>query len=160
MNDVERKGVPVEEEPPCESPERCCICRERTRHWTKLPDRTLGAQVALCEGCAPYCNPDSIPGKRAWCERERILELRADREVEPTLVRVCRRVIATGIVQTLNSVGIALSNAAVFLHVYDRVGPAERGKLASLSPLAGLTLADRTLGAWNHDRTVIGKLSR
>lgn len=72
----ERQGIPIEQEPkPWDAMEceRCCLCRTPTRWWTKLPDRTPGEQVALCEGCALTATPDAIPTKRAWCDKERAL---------------------------------------------------------------------------------------
>lgn len=72
----EREGIPIEEEPkPWDTLacERCCLCRTPTRWWTRLPDRKPGEQVALCEGCALTATPDTIPTKRAWCDKERAL---------------------------------------------------------------------------------------
>jgi hypothetical protein len=70
------KIIPIGQEPkPWDSLacERCCICRTKTRWWTKLPDRTPGGQVALCPGCAVTTTPESIPTKTAWCDKEREL---------------------------------------------------------------------------------------
>lgn len=54
--------------------ERCCVCRDRTTTWTVLPDRTPGAQVALCADCAATTEPADVPTKDAWFAREVALE--------------------------------------------------------------------------------------
>ena len=70
------KIIPIGQEPkPWDllACERCCICRTKTRWWTKLSDRTPGGQVALCPKCAVTTAPESIPTKDAWCDKEREL---------------------------------------------------------------------------------------
>lgn len=72
-------AIPIEEEPkPWDllTIERCCMCRNPTRWWTVLPDRTPGGQVAMCPGCAKTTAPENIPSKREWCDKERALEPR------------------------------------------------------------------------------------
>lgn len=48
--------------------ERCCFCHQPTRHWTNLPERSPGQQVACCEGCAGIFEPEVVPAKMEWCE--------------------------------------------------------------------------------------------
>lgn len=50
--------------------EHCCFCGKPTRHWTNLPDRTPGAQVACCQACARLHEPQEVPTKDAWCDAE------------------------------------------------------------------------------------------
>lgn len=51
--------------------EHCAICRAITHHWTALPDRAPGEQVACCEGCAKSKTPGDVPTKDAWCVAEK-----------------------------------------------------------------------------------------
>lgn len=53
------------------SRERCCFCREPTIHWTKLPERTPGEQVAICPGCGEIHSPEEVPPKSEWTRKER-----------------------------------------------------------------------------------------
>lgn len=46
--------------------ERCCFCREHTRYWV------VNMDVACCQRCARYADPDDVPAKAVWCQRERI----------------------------------------------------------------------------------------
>jgi hypothetical protein len=46
--------------------EACCFCHQPSAHWTDLPDRTPGQQVACCPGCADIFEPDVVPTKREW----------------------------------------------------------------------------------------------
>lgn len=65
--------IPTVREPPdvaSAPPERCCFCRWTTRHWTALPDRTPGQQVACCEACAFTHRPVQVPSKVAWFDLE------------------------------------------------------------------------------------------
>lgn len=66
-------STPVQPEPKPWEPvqESCCKCGVGTRHWTELPERTPGEQVALCEGCAKVTPPVEVPTKTAWCEAVR-----------------------------------------------------------------------------------------
>jgi len=52
-------------------PEHCCFCGEPTRHWTDLPDREPGQQVACCVRCAVQNPWESVPSKTAWLAKER-----------------------------------------------------------------------------------------
>ena len=54
--------------------ERCAVCRARTPLWTDIPDRTDGAQVALCVACASMTPPSMVPTKNEWFAKERSLE--------------------------------------------------------------------------------------
>lgn len=54
----------------CWSAPRCCVCRKPTRLWTVLPERTVGEQVAICEGCAAATEPNAIPSKAQWQKNE------------------------------------------------------------------------------------------
>jgi hypothetical protein len=68
--------VPVKKQPKGEGPpyERCCFCRARTSYWTKLKNRSPGAQVACCPGCSAIYPQRAVPSKKAWCEAERLAE--------------------------------------------------------------------------------------
>lgn len=49
--------------------EFCAICDGPTVLWTDLPDRSPGAQVAICHICAEAKAPADVPTKRAWFDR-------------------------------------------------------------------------------------------
>lgn len=44
--------------------ERCCFCREHTKHWYKPND------VACCVHCAKQAEPEDVPTKKQWFRRE------------------------------------------------------------------------------------------
>jgi hypothetical protein len=69
----ETAGIPVEDhtDPEDRRGERCCFYRVFTNHWTALPDRTPGGQVACCRDCAKTRKPIEVPTKHDWCARER-----------------------------------------------------------------------------------------
>ena len=69
--------IPVEHEKdpplsPCVQ-ERCCFCRNHTRFWTTIAQRTPGQQVACCPECAASHVARQVPTKHAWCVAERHL---------------------------------------------------------------------------------------
>lgn len=65
--------IDLDREPPeMGEQERCCFCRAKTPHWTCLPKRKPGEQVACCERCARKAKPEDVPTKRDWCRREEI----------------------------------------------------------------------------------------
>lgn len=74
----ERRQIHVELEPDDLSRlgvfERCCFCRNLTKYWTKLDDRTPGQQVACCQACAKVHVASEVPTKDAWWDREVALE--------------------------------------------------------------------------------------
>ena len=51
--------------------ENCAICRNITRHWTLLPDRTPGEQVACCKSCSRTKEPADVPTRKAWLDANR-----------------------------------------------------------------------------------------
>lgn len=53
-------------------PEACCFCRRGTFHWTALPTRTPGEQVACCALCAKEATAEDVPTKDVWFRRETI----------------------------------------------------------------------------------------
>lgn len=55
------------------SRERCCFCRAPTPHWTAIPERTPGEQVACCPECGETRSPEEVPSKTEWCASERAL---------------------------------------------------------------------------------------
>lgn len=57
---------------PGPSCERCCFCRDRTRHWTSLTGRKPGQQVAICLHCAGRASSEDVPTKDVWFRREKI----------------------------------------------------------------------------------------
>ena len=67
--------TPIEQEPkpwePCV--ENCAGCRTPTRFWTRIPERTPGEQIALCPNCAEVTEPSTLPTKREWCNKEKLL---------------------------------------------------------------------------------------
>lgn len=48
--------------------ENCAFCRKPTPYWYKEKD------VAVCEECAKWANPEDVPSKLEWCRREHIAE--------------------------------------------------------------------------------------
>ena len=70
-------ATPIKREPGPSAPwnqERCAVCRARTPMWTDIPERTDGAQVALCVACAAKTPPSMVPTKDEWFDKEISLE--------------------------------------------------------------------------------------
>ena len=63
--------IPIEFIP--DSLEHCAIqgpgCRVFTSHWTALPDREPGEQVAVCRTCSESHKPEDVPSKKDWWDR-------------------------------------------------------------------------------------------
>lgn len=71
---IDVKEEPSEVRQSFYSTERCCFCREPTRYWTDLPNRSAGQQVACCRSCACAANAADVPTKSAWFRREEIAD--------------------------------------------------------------------------------------
>lgn len=64
--------IPVRREPEMRPPfEPCCFCLLGTTHWTALPDRKPGEQVACCRRCAAEREPADVPTRDEWFAQQR-----------------------------------------------------------------------------------------
>lgn len=60
-------AIPIEKDPDHDCMlESCAICAAPTVHWTALPGRKSGEQVACCRWCAATKTPADVPTKAAW----------------------------------------------------------------------------------------------
>lgn len=66
--------------------ERCCFCRDKTKHWyfpggvENAPPRNAN-EVACCEKCARVATIKDMPSKDEWMRRERIVYSSRERGV-------------------------------------------------------------------------------
>lgn len=68
-------SIPTQQEPSfwqvAFSCEACCFCHQDTCHWTALPERMSGEQVACCLECSEIFEPEVVPTKSEWFEWHR-----------------------------------------------------------------------------------------